>query len=104
MSQVALAKEPFEVAIGGIANGVATQRRALAAVSRASGLVTLLAMVAEKEGACGNRIGVADHWIDPLVILGGNMIPVEMSGSRKGQSSYPGSEMRGTGSTQKSET
>jgi len=103
VSKIALPKEPFEVAIGGIADGVAAQRRALASVSGASGLVTLLAMVAEKEGAGGSRIGMIGHWIDPLVIFGGNMVPVKMRGGRKGQGSNSGPGMRGTRGAQKSE-
>lgn len=76
MGEIALAEEPFEIAVGGGANVLAAQGRLLVAVAHGIVTVALSAVVAVDESAGGDGFGVGSQGIEPSVIAGGYAIPV----------------------------
>jgi len=75
MAKVALAEEPFEIAVTHGADMLAAQGRALVPVSQGVGLVAGLAVIAVENGASRDRIGPVGQGIGPDVLTGGDMIP-----------------------------
>lgn len=83
MAQIALAQEPFEIAIGGGADVIGFEGRLLFPVACPVGLVALLAMVAIKNASGGDRVGLAGEGVGTGMIFAGNAIP--MTGGRGSQ-------------------
>ena len=69
MAEIALAEEPFEVAIGGGLDVVRAEGRLFVAITHAVGFMTLLAVLAVEDRAGGYRIGTRNERIDSRVIL-----------------------------------
>ena len=75
MAEVALAEEPFEIAVSRGADMAAAQRRLFVPVALRVGHVAWLAMIAVEKGARRDGVGPIGHRIGPDVVSGRDAIP-----------------------------
>jgi hypothetical protein len=87
VTEIALAEEPFDVAITRGAKMFAAQRRSFVPVSLGVLAVALLAMIAVKNGAGVDRVGLAGQGIGPDVVAGRDVIPQRV-GACQGTRTY----------------
>jgi len=75
MTEIALAKKPFDVAVTRGADMLAAQRRPLFPVPLGVRHVALLAMFAVQKRAGRDRVGPVGQRVGPDVVSGRDMIP-----------------------------
>jgi hypothetical protein len=75
MAKVALAEEPFEIAVARGSDMLAAQRWPLVPVSLGVGFVAGLAVIAVENSARRDRIGPVRHGIGPEVLSEGDVVP-----------------------------
>lgn len=79
MAEVALAKEPLEVAVGGGLDPFGAQRWLFMAVAGRVGFVALLAVLLVDQSTGGDGFGPGGEGVGAGVVLCGNAVPMRGS-------------------------
>lgn len=80
MAQVAFAQEPFQVAVGGVADGFRVEGGFFAGVAAGVGFVALGAVVEIELAAGFDVLGVGGQGIGAGVVAGGDVVEVRVGG------------------------